>query len=74
MDRAELLERIDRMVRENRAQCLWFMKADYFPDDDRMRHKVLEYIQRHGSRDAAQEAARLSRWLSRNSSDTSVAS
>jgi hypothetical protein len=74
MDRDELLKSIDRMVIENRQQCLWFLRADFFPVGDRMRFKVLEYIQRHGNREAALQAARLSRWLSQTSRDTSAGS
>jgi len=74
MDRAELVQHIDRMVTENRDRCLWFLKRDYFPGDDRMRLKVLDYIQRHGTRDSAREAAQLARWLLPSSNDTSVAS
>jgi hypothetical protein len=74
MHRDELLERIDTMIEESRERCLWFLRLDYVPRDDRMRIKLLEYIQRHGDRQTAVEAARLTRWLSQNSRDTSVAS
>lgn len=74
MQRDEALKRIDELVARNRDQCLWFWRDDFVPADDHMRMKALEYIQRHGTRDAARQAAELTRWLSRNSSDRSAAS
>jgi hypothetical protein len=53
---------------------LWFLRTDFVPTDDVMRAKALDYIQRHGSREAARSAAELSRWLSLTSSDTSAGS
>lgn len=74
MQRASLIEKIDEMVEENRAECLWFLREDFLPIDDRMRLRALEYIQRYGNRGAALKAAELTRWLLRFSSDTSAGS
>lgn len=74
MEREQLLQKIDNLVARHRTQCLWFFRTDFLPGDDAMRHKALMYIQRHGTREAALEAAELSRWLLQSSSDASVAS
>jgi len=74
MQRDEILEGIDELVAGNRDQCLWFWRDNFFPADDPMRLKALEYIQRHGTREAALRAAQLTRWLLRTSSGTSAVS
>lgn len=74
MERATIIRNIDQMVAQHRDQCLWFLRPDFFPRDDHMRLKALEYIQRHGTREAALQAAELAQWLSQVSSDTSAAS
>ena len=74
MQRHEVLEHIEGLVAENRDQCLWFWRGDYQPSDDRMRLKALDYIQRHGTREAARQAAELTQWLLLNSSDISATS
>jgi hypothetical protein len=74
MQREEILESIEELVAGNRDQCLWFWRDDFSPADDPMRLKALEYIQRHGAREAALRAAQLTQWLLRTSSGTSAAS
>lgn len=67
-------EEVDRLVDECRSTCLWFLRPDYYPKDDRQRDRVLERIQRGGDRAAFQRAAELRRWLSLRSSARSAAS
>lgn len=74
MDRTELIKRINAHIESHRDQCLWFLRKDYVPEDDAGRLRALLYIQRHGTRQAAREAAELSQWLLQHSSDASVAS
>lgn len=74
MNRADLIERINFLIETHRDQCLWFLRKDYIPEDDAGRQRALLYIQRHGTREAARQAAELSQWLSQRSSDASVAS
>ncbi|MDQ3037524.1 MAG: hypothetical protein M3Y87_34335 [Myxococcota bacterium] len=71
--RTELEATIDRFVDEQRAQCLWFLRADWYPSNDEERRRVLEQIQRHADRATFVRAAELKRWLSPRSSDTSAA-
>ena len=50
------------------------MRLDYYPETDTQRLQVLEYIERHGDREAFRRAAEIRRWLSRTSSAPSVVS
>jgi hypothetical protein len=60
------------LMDEYRVRCLWFLRADYYPDTPEGRLRVLEYVQRYGDRDAFVRAAHLRRWLSQISSADSV--
>ena len=65
---------IDRLVDEYRLRCLWFLRADYYPETDDERLGVLDEIQRYGDRDAFKLAGELRQWLSRRSNARSAAS
>jgi hypothetical protein len=65
---------VNRLVDEYRARCLWFLRADYYPATDADRLRMLDYIGRHGDREAFQRVATVRRWLSQNSSERSAAS
>ena len=52
-----------RFVERNRAQCLWYLRADYYPDTQADHLAVLRMIEQHGDRRAFQEAARFRQWL-----------
>lgn len=67
-------EAVRYLVDEYRASCLWFLRPDYYPTTPEEQLRVLEYIERHGDRDAFRRAATLRRWLSRNSSAPSASS
>jgi hypothetical protein len=67
-------EEIDRLVDEHRTSCLWYLRPDFYPEDDLQRDRVLERIQRSGDRTAFQKAAELRRWLSLRSSARSAVS
>jgi hypothetical protein len=51
------------IVDDYRLQCLWFLRADYYPATDAARLRVLDYVQRYGDRDGHVRAAVLRRWL-----------
>jgi hypothetical protein len=65
---------VNAFVDAYRARCLWFLRSDYYPATADERLRVLDYIQRHGDREAFQRAAALRAWLSRPSSERSVGS
>jgi hypothetical protein len=69
-----LAEAVDRFVDEYRARCLWFLRPDYYPSTVEERLSVLDYIQRHGDREAFRRAAEMRRWLSPTSSAPSAGS
>lgn len=58
-----LAEEVRRLVDEYRVGCLWFLRADYYPSGLEDQLRVLEYIERHGDREAFRRAATLKRWL-----------
>jgi hypothetical protein len=67
-------EAFNTLVDDYRVRCLWFLRADYYPATNAGRLRVLDYVQRHGDRDAHLRAVTLRRWLSQISSTDSVAS
>lgn len=67
-------EAVDALVDEYRQRCLWFLREDFYPASLEERLRVLEYIQRHGDREAYRRAAEVRTWLSPSSSEKSAAS
>jgi transposase InsO family protein len=61
-----------QFVDRHRAQCLWFLRPDYYPDTRAARIAVLRLIEKHGDSRAFQEAARYRQWRSPTSSETPV--
>ena len=62
------------LMNDYRERCLWFLRLDYQPHTAEEVLRVLHWIRRHGDREAFQRAREIERWLSRTSSETSVAS
>jgi hypothetical protein len=72
---AEVVARgVDELVDEVRAEALWFLRRDYYPQTDLERLRVLDDIQKHANADAFRRAGKLKGWLSRRSSATSAGS
>lgn len=65
-------EAFRRFVDAYRAQCLWFMRPDYYPETPTELAEVLRLIERHGDCRAFRQAAEFRQWLSRRSSETSA--
>lgn len=65
---------VDALVDEYRQRCLWFLREDYYPSSFEERLRVLDYIQRHGDREAFRRAGEVRKWLSPSSSEKSAAS
>lgn len=59
---------------EYRTRCLWFLRADLYPETREEALRVLRQIERHGDREAFVRAGRIRRWLSQTSSAPSAAS
>lgn len=60
------------LVDEYRDRCLWYLRRDYYPVTRDEALRVLDAIERHGSRDAFRRAAEIRSWLSPPSSATSA--
>jgi len=67
-------EAFNALVDDYRTRCLWFLRADYYPVTREERLRVLDYVQRHGDRDAHVRTANLRQWLPQISSADSVVS
>jgi hypothetical protein len=67
-------EAVNALVDEYRRRCLWFLREDYYPTTLEQRLRVLDYIQRHGDREAYRRAAEVREWCSASSNGTSAAS
>ena len=63
---AAILEALHRLVRQNRPQCLWFMREDYLPRSATEADRALAEIELHGDRRAWIEARRIRAWLSQS--------
>ena len=63
-----------RLIDEYRSRCLWFLRADYYPETAVERTRVLDAIAAHGDTQAFRRVAELRTWLSQTSSDASVTS
>jgi hypothetical protein len=68
-----LQQQVRRLVDEYRDQCLWFLRADYYPMDRAETLRVLDYIRRHGDLEAFRKAGALYQWLSPRSKEESTA-
>jgi hypothetical protein len=64
----EIANAVRGLVDEYRDRCLWFLRADYYPETPEEILKTLDYIERHGDRRGYLRAAEVRRWLSRRSS------
>jgi hypothetical protein len=71
-------ERAEAAIRElvdrYRAQCLWFLRADYYPRAPEDVDRVFRLIEQHGDLDALRRVAAVRQWLSPRSSVTSAGS
>lgn len=71
-------DRVQTTIREvvdrYRAQCLWFLRADYYPHTSEEVDRVFRFIEQYGDLDALRRVAAIRVWLSRPSSATSAAS
>jgi hypothetical protein len=61
-------------VDDYRAQCLWFLREDFYPETPEERERVLTVIARHGDLPALRRVAEVRAWLSQRSSATSAGS
>lgn len=66
------MEALHRLVDEQRARCLWFLRSDYYPRSPAEGMRVLDAIQKNGDRAAFQAAARIRSWLSPSFKDESA--
>jgi hypothetical protein len=73
-DKQSIDDAVNQLVHTYRARCLWFLRPDFYPSNDRERLMVLDQIERHGDREAYVKAASLRQWLSRTSSAASAGS
>ena len=62
------------LIDHYRTQCLWFLRADYYPATREAQLRALDLVQRHGDREAHVRAATIRQWLSQHSSAESAAS
>lgn len=60
-------ESLGRLVEDYRAQCLWFLRADYMPSSRADILRTLSLIERYGDRAGYLRAREIRSWLSRRS-------
>ena len=65
---ATVMQRVNALVEEYRARCLWFLREGYYPQTPAEACRVLESIERHGDRVAFQKAATLRQLAARTPS------
>ena len=59
---------IRRLVDRYRAECLWFLRVDYYPQSPEEVERVLRQIEQHGDLEALGQLASVRQWLSPPSS------
>ena len=69
----KFMESVNALVDKYRTRCLWFLREDYYPQTLADAARVLDYIERHGDKEAFQKAATLRQWLLQNSNAPSAA-
>jgi hypothetical protein len=74
VERAFAEAELRRLVDDYRAQCLWFLREDFYPQTTQERERVLALIARHGDQRALRRVAEIRVWLSQCSSATSAGS
>ena len=67
-----MMQRVNSLVDEYRARCLWFLRNDFYPNTPEEALRVLHYIEQHGDVLAFQKAATLRQWLLLNTSAPSA--
>ena len=72
LDDQAAAEAVRCLVDQYRIRCLWFLRPDYYPSTPEEQLRALEYIERHGDREAFRRAATVKRWLLRPSSAPSA--
>ncbi len=71
-DREAATSALNQLVDEYRDRCLWFLRSDYYPVTLDEQLRTLDLIVRYGDLRAYMRAGEIRRWLSRESSETSV--
>ena len=69
---AKVMQQVRALVDEYRERCLWFVRADYYPETVGDAVRVLGAIERHGDLPAYKRAATLRQWLLQHSNEMSV--
>lgn len=69
-----IADAVRRLVDEYRDRCLWFLRANYYPEGRDEILRTLDYVERYGDRDGYRRAAEIRQWLSRSSNEPSAAS
>ena len=67
-------EPLRALIAEYLERCLWFLRPDYYPVTPDEVLRVLDYIQRHGDREAFRRADEVRRCLFPPTSATSAVS
>jgi hypothetical protein len=71
-DDKELAAELRELIERYRAQCLWFLREDFYLTTSGQVGRVLGYIERYGDREAFVRSGRIRQWLSRNISAESA--
>ena len=61
-----LQNEVRELIDQYRDRCLWFLRADYYPDSLEETLRTLDYIDRYGDTQAYQKAGEIRKWLLRN--------
>lgn len=70
----QLEPEVRSLVDRYRTQCLWFLRADLYPDGPEQAVRFLRYIEQHGDREGFVHAARIRQWLSPTHASPTAAS
>jgi hypothetical protein len=63
---------LNALIEQYRVRCLWFLRADFYPETLAEQLHVLSLLERHGDVDAFRRAKELRKWLSPSSNEASA--
>jgi hypothetical protein len=66
------MQEVRTLMDEYRAESLWYMRKDYYPQNIREAIRILKAIEEHSDLAGFKRAATLRQWLSHHTSATSA--
>lgn len=70
--KAQIRSDLYTLIDQYRSQCLWYLRPDYYPENEEQAMRVLKAIAQHGDRNAYIKTKEIREWLLRDTNVQSV--